>query len=52
MVNALQFAGAATAGKTVTTEYVFMMPGPTTDPYAPNSILAMADLARFAIVVG
>ena len=33
-VNALRLAGAAILGKTVTTEFAFMVPGPTTNPYA------------------
>lgn len=32
-VNALRLAGAGIVGKTVTTEFAFMVPGPTTNPY-------------------
>ena len=36
-VNALRLAGASIVGKTVTTEFAFMVPGPTTNPYAPGA---------------
>ena len=36
-VNALRLAGAAILGKTVTTEFAFMVPGPTTNPYAAGA---------------
>jgi Asp-tRNA(Asn)/Glu-tRNA(Gln) amidotransferase A subunit family amidase len=36
-VNALRLAGAAILGKTVTTEFAFMVPGPTTNPYAATA---------------
>ena len=36
-VNALRLAGAAIVGKTVTTEFAFMVPGPTTNPYSPQA---------------
>jgi len=32
-VNALRLAGAVILGKTVTTEFAFMVPGPTTNPF-------------------
>lgn len=32
-VNALRLAGACIVGKTVTTEFAFMVPGPTTNPF-------------------
>jgi len=32
-VNALRLAGASIIGKTVTTEFAFMVPGPTTNPF-------------------
>ncbi len=32
-VNALRLAGASIVGKTVTTEFAFMVPGPTTNPF-------------------
>jgi len=32
-VNALRLAGAVIMGKTVTTEFAFMVPGPTTNPF-------------------
>jgi len=35
-VNALRLAGASIVGKTVTTEFAFMVPGPTTNPYDAN----------------
>lgn len=35
-VNALRLAGACIVGKTVTTEFAFMVPGPTTNPYNEN----------------
>lgn len=36
-VNALRLAGAAIVGKTVTTEFAFMVPGPTTNPYCEDA---------------
>ena len=36
-VNALRLAGATIVGKTVTTEFAFMVPGPTTNPYAATA---------------
>ena len=36
-VNALRLAGAVVLGKTVTTEFAFMVPGPTTNPYCANA---------------
>ena len=36
-VNALRLAGAVIAGKTVTTEFAFMVPGPTTNPYSEQA---------------
>jgi len=33
-VNALRLAGACIVGKTVTTEFAFMVPGPTTNPFS------------------
>lgn len=36
-VNALRLAGAAVVGKTVTTEFAFMVPGPTTNPYCEGA---------------
>jgi len=36
-VNALRLAGAAVVGKTVTTEFAFMVPGPTTNPYCEDA---------------
>lgn len=35
-VNALRLAGASIVGKTVTTEFAFMVPGPTTNPFDKN----------------
>lgn len=35
-VNALRLAGAIILGKTVTTEFAFMVPGPTTNPFDPT----------------
>jgi len=36
-VNALRLAGAVIVGKTVTTEFAFMVPGPTTNPYCAGA---------------
>lgn len=36
-VNALRLAGALIVGKTVTTEFAFMVPGPTTNPYCKDA---------------
>ena len=36
-VNALRLAGAPIVGKTVTTEFAFVVPGPTTNPFDPNA---------------
>jgi Asp-tRNA(Asn)/Glu-tRNA(Gln) amidotransferase A subunit family amidase len=36
-VNALRRAGASIVGKTVTTEFAFVQPGPTTNPFAPEA---------------
>lgn len=35
-VNALRLAGAVIVGKTVTTEFAFVTPGPTTNPFDPT----------------
>ena len=35
-VNALRLAGASILGKTVTTEFAFMVTGPTTNPFRPG----------------
>lgn len=35
-VNALRLAGCSIVGKTVTTEFAFMVPGPTTNPFDQN----------------
>ena len=35
-VNALRLAGASILGKTVTTEFAFMVTGPTTNPFDPG----------------
>jgi len=36
-VNALRLAGAVIVGKTVTTEFAFMVPGPTTNPFCAGA---------------
>ena len=36
-VNALRLAGASIVGKTVTTEFAFVSPGPTTNPFDPKA---------------
>lgn len=36
-VNALRLAGAVILGKTVTTEFAFVVPGPTTNPFDPGA---------------
>jgi Asp-tRNA(Asn)/Glu-tRNA(Gln) amidotransferase A subunit family amidase len=36
-VNALRLAGAVITGKTVTTEFALMVPGPTTNPYSKDA---------------
>ena len=37
-VNALRLAGAPIVGKTVTTEFAFVVPGPTTNPFEGEAI--------------
>ncbi len=37
-VNALRLAGGVILGKTVTTEFAFVKPGPTTNPFDPQQL--------------
>ena len=37
-VNALRLAGGVILGKTVTTEFAFVKPGPTTNPFDPRRL--------------